>query len=47
MIQAKVTLRDAEDALEDYMTPSELDIARARKDVADAEVGLRDSPGRS
>ena len=44
VIQAKVALRDAEEALEDYMTPSELDIARARKDVADAEVRLQ-APG--
>ena len=43
VIQAKVTLRDAEDALEDYMTPSELDIGRARKDVADAEIRLHDA----
>ncbi len=38
VIEARVALRDAEEALEDYMTPSELDIARARKEVTDAEA---------
>ena len=38
VIEARVALRDAEEALEDYMTPSELDIARARKEVTDADA---------
>lgn len=38
VIEARVALRDAEEALEDYVTPSELDIARARKEVTDAEA---------
>ena len=42
-VEARVALRDAEEALEDYMSPSELDIARARKDVADAEASLQNA----
>ena len=38
VIEARVALRDAEEALDDYMMPSELDIARARKEVTDAEA---------
>ena len=41
VVEARVALRDAEEALEDYMSPSELDIARAQKDVADAEDRLQ------
>ena len=43
VVEARVALRDAEEALEDYMSPSELDIARARKDVADAEASLQNA----
>ena len=38
VVEARVALRDAEEALDDYMTPSELDIARARKEVTDADA---------
>ncbi len=40
VIETRVALRDAEKALEDYVSPSTLSIARARKDVTDAEVNL-------
>ncbi len=43
VIEARVDLRDAQDALEDYLSPSDLHIANARKDVADAELSLQDS----
>ncbi len=43
VVEARVSLRDAEEALEDYMSPSELDAARAQKDVADAEARLQNA----
>ena len=43
VVQARVDLRDAQDALEDYLEPavSELELARAEQQVANAELALR------
>ncbi len=42
VVQARVDLRDAQDALEDYLEPiSALELARAEQQVANAELALR------
>ncbi len=43
VIQARVALRDAEEELKEYLSPSALDIANARKEVADTVVRLQDA----
>ncbi len=43
VIQARVALRDAEEELKEYLSPSALDIANARKEIADTVVRLQDA----